>query len=435
MITTQDGNNSQEIDVAAAVAAAEAGFDFGDFEFGSVSSGSGSSGPPKSYYDALGDAATSRAKTAADTLSLQGDKYTLDATKLAEQIRLDREAVGRKYVGAEQRLAALQGLQSAGMKDGKVIVNPELSGSLDAQKENREGYVDTQFTNLLGQLNKLYYGEGGSVAAPTAESSLGLTNTGYQALRDFLQSSAGTRNAFATAPRATAAPVSNDISQYMKSQGVDANRAQPGLLAARASLEGGASNYNSLLTTLATASTEAQQSRLAEQQMGQTLARAQLGAQRDQQEGTLTSAKLQALNTISEQYESAKFQLQQAAVARDQALSDAIAELKGGGYILTDEEKAEDAKEKAEAAKKKKEEDAKTDKKDDTPVVAQTRAQKIAAAPTTYATFKEAAKVLSPKAVAKYTADGSGLSAKEVASLKKDFPALAKVFEQVKKKK
>ena len=262
---------------------------------------------------------------------------------------------------------------------------------------------------------------------------MGLTNTGYKALKDYLESSAGTRNAFATAPRATADPVSNDISQYMQNQGVDANRAQPGLLAARASLEGGASNYNSLLTTLATASTEAQQSRLAEQQMGQTLARAQLAAQRDQQEGTLTSAKLQALNTISEQYESAKFQLQQAAVARDQALSDAIAELKGGGYILTDEEKAADAKEKADAKtaedKKTAEEAAKP------PVVAQTRAQQVAAAPTTYATFKEAAKVLSPKAVAKYTADGSGLSAKEVASLKKEFPALAKVFEQVKKKK
>ena len=429
MITNSDGNNSQDIDVAAAVAAALAGFDDGDFSFGNISSGGGGgSGPPDRYYDALGDAATSRAKTAAGALALDQDKYDLSATKLAEQIRLDREAVGRKYVGAEQRLAALQGLQNAGMKDGQVIINPQLSGSLDTQKEDREAYVDKQYGNLLGQLNKQYYGEGGSVTAPTAESSLGLTNAGYKTLKDYLESPAGTKNAFGSAPRATADPVSNDISQYMQSQGVDANRAQPGLLAARASLEGGASNYNSLLTTLAAASTEAQQSRLAEQQMAQTLARAQLAAQRDQQEGTLTSTKLQALNTISEQYESAKLQLQQAAVARDQALSDAIAELKGGGYILTEAEKAEAqaAREKAEAGA---EEAAKI------PVVAQTRAQKVATAPTAYATFKEAAKVLSPKAVAKYTSDGSGLNAKEVASLKKEFPALAKVFEQVKKKR
>ena len=65
----------------------------------------------------------------------------------------------------------------------------------------------------------------------------------------------------------------------------------------------------------------------------------------------------------------------------------------------------------------------------------QTRAEKVAAAPTTYASFKEAAKVLSPKAVEKFTADGSGLSAKEVSSLKKEFPALAEVFETAKKPK
>ena len=150
-------------------------------------------------------------------------------------------------------------------------------------------------------------------------------------MRNYLTRNAPT--AYAQAPRATAPAVSSDIAQYMASRGVEAQRAEPGLLAARAALEGGATNYNNLLNTLAAQSAAGQESRLAEQQMAQQLAAAQLGAYKAQQEGTLTSQQLAALQDIQTQYNTAKFQAQQQAIARQQALQDALGTLLGTGYL------------------------------------------------------------------------------------------------------
>ena len=119
----------------------------------------------------------------------------------------------------------------------------------------------------------------------------------------------------------------------MQGQGVDAARVEPGLLAAQAAAQGGASNYNNLLGVLTAQSGAGQESRLAEQQMAQQLAAAQLGAYKAQQEGTLTTQQLAALQEIQTQYNTAKFQAQKDAIARQQALQDALNSLYGTGYV------------------------------------------------------------------------------------------------------
>jgi hypothetical protein len=331
--TAGTATNSGEVDIAAAVAAALGQLpDFGDIDFGDMSTGSsgnsGNSGPPKSYYDAMGAARTSEAGTA-------GAKFALDAMKYEDQQALDTAALQRKYTGAAAQKTALEAMLSGG------VINPDLLQTIDTQKTDREEYLNTQYKNLSGQLNNQYYGEGGSVANPTALSSLGLTNTGFKALQTYLEN-AGTSPYADPANRATAGTVSNDVAQYMQAQGVDQSRANPGLMAANTALQGGASNYNNLLTTLAATSASAQKSRLAEQQMAQTLAQARLGAQQAQLQGNLTNAQLQGLQTIQD------------AVARDQALEQAIAELVGTGYTEVQKTDEEIAKEKAAVAETKK---------------------------------------------------------------------------------
>jgi hypothetical protein len=130
--------------------------------------------------------------------------------------------------------------------------------------------------------------------------------------------------------------MANDLAQYMQSQGVDANRAQPGITAANAAAQGGAANYNNLLTVLAANANQANQSRLNEQAMAQRLAQATLTAQKAAQEGALDQAKIAQLNAIQEQYTASRLQLQRDSIARENALRDAIAELGTSGNLAID---------------------------------------------------------------------------------------------------
>jgi len=300
---------AEPIDIAAAVAEAAGGLDLGGgIDWGALGSGSGSGsgGAPKSYYDALGAARASEAETAAN-------KYALDLLKYTDQAGLDAAALARKKAAAENQLTYLKGQLTGGE------INPELARSLEEQRAQREGYVNTEYERLLKNLGT-QYGQ-----AQT------LTTEGFDALKSYLEGAP--QNAFATAPRATAAPMANDLAQYMASRGVEAGRVEPGIIAANAAAQGGAANYNNLLTVLAATSTQAQQSRLNEQAMAQRLAGAQLTARKAAQEGTLTTAQLQGLQTIQDQYNAAKIQLQANAIARDQALQDAIASVTGSGAL------------------------------------------------------------------------------------------------------
>ena len=273
-----------------------------------LGSGSGSN-IPSSYYDALGAARTSEAQTAADTLSFNEGKYQTELDKY--NFDLTRKAAGAK--------AALQYYQDqlGGVAGGAI---PEvLNQTLEDQRNQRTDFANTTYQNLSDRLGTAYTQAGN------------LTNEGFANLQAYLQGAP--QNAYATAERATAAPAASDLAQYMASKGVDAARVQPGLQAANAAAQGGAANYNNLLTVLAATATQANQSRQNEQAMAQRFAQAQLGAQKAQQEGNLSQAQLNQLNAIQTEYNSAKLQLQRDSIARENALQDAIATLQGSGYL------------------------------------------------------------------------------------------------------
>jgi len=288
-------------------------FELPTYDWSSVTlGGSGSGGAPSSYYDALGAARGLEAQTASDKLDLEIAKYN-------QQQALDAAALQRKGLGAQEALKFYQS-QLGNVAGGTI---PEaLATTLDEQKQAREDFANTTYGNLLSRLGTRYTEAGN------------LTNEGFNALQTYLQNAP--QNAFATAPRAVATPAANDIAQYMQSQGVDAARVQPGLLAAQAAAQGGAANYNNLLTTLAATSNQAQQSRLNEQAMAQRLAQATLTAQKAAQEGALDQAKIAQLNAIQEQYTASRLQLQRDSIARENALQDAIAQLGISGNLAID---------------------------------------------------------------------------------------------------
>ena len=235
-----------------------------------------------------------------------------------KKIKADQEAATaaatRATEGAKYQAGQIQNqLLTAGN------IDPTLLTTLEDQRTAQQKYIADQVAAQQAQLGTAY------------TTASGLQTQGFDALRNYLTSNAPT--AYAQAPRATAAPIANDLAQYMQGQGVEAGRTEPGLMAANAAAQGGAANYNNLLGVLTAQSGAGQESRLAEQQMAQQLAAAQLGAYKAQQEGTLTTQQLAALQEIQTQYNTAKFQAQQQAIARQQALQDALNSIYGTGYV------------------------------------------------------------------------------------------------------
>lgn len=284
-------------------------FQLPTYDWSNVILGSGGSNIPRSYYDALGAARTSEADTAAQKLDLEYQK----AQKDLEFKNLD---LARKAAGAQSALEYYQS-QLGNVAGGAI---PEtLATTLEDQRNQRTDFANTTYNNLLNRLGTAYTQAGN------------LTNEGFANLQAYLQGAP--QNAFATAERATAAPAVNDLAQYMASRGVETGRAEPGLQAATAAAQGGAANYNNLLTVLAANATQANQSRQNEQMMAQRFAQAQLTAQKAAQEGSLSQAQLNQLNVIQDQYNASKLQLQRDSIARENALQDAIAALQSSGYL------------------------------------------------------------------------------------------------------
>ena len=245
-----------------------------------------------------------------------------------KKIQADQEAAGagvnRATSGAQYQADYLTGLLNQGIPSN-------LTGLLDQQRIDSNKYINSQYDTAMQQLANSYTGQGGTVANPTATSALGLTNTGYGALQSYLQNNAPT--AYAGATRATPGAVSNDLAAYMQAQGVGTDRANPGLVAANTALQGGAANYNALLGVLGANSAAGQESRLSEQQMAQTLAQAQLGAQNQQQQGLLNQQQQAALAQIVSEQASNRLNLEREATSRNQTVQDALAAILGTGYI------------------------------------------------------------------------------------------------------
>jgi len=133
----------------------------------------------------------------------------------------------------------------------------ELLGKVGEEETRQLGALDTQFAPAKENITGAY------------TTATGQATTGYDTLRDWLSTNAP--RAYSEATRAVASPIDNALAAYQRSQGVSTAPSDAAVQLANLAASGGASNYNSLLNTLAAASRAGQESRLAEEQMARLL--------------------------------------------------------------------------------------------------------------------------------------------------------------------
>lgn len=361
-------------------------------------SGSGSK-VPRSYYDALGTAALARAG------ATQG-KLEFDIGKFINERDLAAQALARQQAGAAAQRAYFQSQLGAGVPSA-------ISGEIEAQERAGQDFIGQQAAALLSQLQA------------RQGQATGLTQTGFSNLQNYLARNQPT--AFAQAQRARPTITQSDLGQYMTGQGVSPAAAQEAATLANIQSAGGASNYNQLLNVLAAREAAGQQSRQSEAEMGLASQLAQLQAIYGQATGGLEQSRLQALAELSSRSGAARLQAQQQADARRQALEDAIGQLIGTGLFPEGTGGTGDGTGTGTG----------TDEISQGPLDLNVprvgpspapRAERVETAAQEFSSFKEAIKALNPKQVAALTKDGTGLSAKEIAELKRKNPKLAAQF-------
>ena len=254
--------------------------------------------------------------------------------------------------------------------------------------------------------------------------AMDLTTRGYDTLRDYLQ--ANPMTAYSAAQRAVPTVQQSALSQYLASRGIGAEPAQAGQDVANAQLAAQAANYNQLLGLLGASETQQQASRMTEQEMARALAGTQLEQLYAGATSGLEQQRLAALNDLANRVSAARLQAEQVRIAREQALQDAIATLLGGGYVAPTATEVPPVVPGGGTSG------------GSQPIVnpvgagsgvdTRSRAERVATAGQQYSSFKEAVKALNPVQVAALTADGTGLSAAEIADLKRRNPKLAAQF-------
>jgi hypothetical protein len=324
-----------------------------------------------------------------------------------------------KTQDAATQAAALEALQFGRARDARI------AGKYSDYYDGGQGQYNQGFNNLLGMITaqgafsnqgvKDAYGRAMTGIDEGYGAAQGVGDEGYRALNAYL--GANPNNPYANM-RAQVGSPSDAMSQYLGAYGVSDMPVQGQIQADQLQAQQGAGNFQNLIDVLSGVAQQGAGSRAAESQMAQNFFNTTLGQDRFSYRSQAENAQAQALAALQQRMFDSQFGVESDRNDFANQLVQKVIETDGD---INNYDGIPDP----------------TLKVTDPVVTAptQTRAQKVAAAPTTYASFKEAAKVLSPKAVAKYTADGSGLSAKEVSSLKKEFPALAKVFETAKKPK
>lgn len=253
-------------------------------------------------------------------------EYELAKAKQDAEAQATQAALERSTTGTSAQLIELQNLLN------NVGVPEAISTAIGDYGTNTTEAIGKQYDALKTVLQNLYTGEGGTLEAPTATSALGITQAGFNALRNYLEQNPA--NAYALAKEAgTTTPVfANDLAQYMEGQGVSQEGVTPTIEALNRAAQGGATNYQNLLNILAAQEASGTQGRAREAELAATLARAGLGGEFTRQQGALTNQQLAALTQIAQTQASQTLQAQKDAEARRQAIQDAILKLQGTGY-------------------------------------------------------------------------------------------------------
>lgn len=230
---------------------------------------------------------------------------------LAEQ-QAAQTALERQRIGAEAQARYLQSQLGAG-------VPTAITGEIAAQETAGQQYIADQARILQDLLSG------------RRTQALEQVGQAYGGLESYLQQNVP--QAFTQAQRAQPQTVQSALSQYMAGQGVSPAVAQEAANIANVQAAGGAANFNQLLDVLAAREAAAQQSRMAEAQMGRTAATTGLEALYGTATSQLEQQRLAALADLSSRISQARLQAETQQAARNQAIQDALASLIGTGVL------------------------------------------------------------------------------------------------------
>ena len=149
----------------------------------------------------------------------------------------------------------------------------------------------------------------------------GLTDQGYSALQNYLQQNPN--NAFAGLQQQVQT-VGNPMEQFLGAYGVSNQPVQQQVAAEQLAGQQGAGAFNTLADILNRTSQQSNNSRMAEMQMGQTMANAGLGANRANYQAQNAQAQAQALAQLQQQLAQNQFGVQQNQIAAGQGIQGQI---------------------------------------------------------------------------------------------------------------
>ena len=243
-------------------------------------------------------------------------RAALERQKFAQETAAAQSALERQRAGAAAQTAYLRGQLGAG-------IPTEITGEIAAQEAAGQKYIQDQAKALLDLL---------SGRRTQAVEQIGQA---YGGLQTFLEQNVP--QAFAQAQRAQPQTVQSALGQYMAGQGVSPAVAQEAAQLANVQAAGGAANFNQLLDVLAAREAAAQQSRLAEAQMGRAAGVTGIESLYGAGTAQLEQQRLAALADLASRISGARLTAQQQQIARNQAIQDALSSLLGTGLVTPEQ--------------------------------------------------------------------------------------------------
>jgi hypothetical protein len=245
------------------------------------SGGSGSAGPK--YSDRT------------DRMKVEESTRQFDITNALDQAQFDfsKATTAQGRADAKAKFDALKNYyDTGGYKTGFDELNNIAVGQYNTGVEGLQGTYDRSQANL---------GAGYDMAQ-------GLTDQGYTALQNYLQQNPN--NAYAGLQQQVQT-VANPMEQFLSAYGVSGEPVQAQVAAEQLAGQQGAGAFNSLADILNRTAQQSDASRMAEMQMGRTMANSGLSANRANYQAQNAQAQAQALAQLQQQLSGQQFGIQQ----------------------------------------------------------------------------------------------------------------------------
>ena len=226
---------------------------------------------------------------------LNEDRRQFDITSALNQAQFDfsKAQTAEARADAKAKFDALKNYyDTGGYKTGFDELNNIATGQYNTGVQGLQGTYDRAQENL---------GAGYDMAQ-------GLTDQGYTALQNYLQQNPN--NAYAGLQQQVQ-PVANPMQQFLSAYGVSGEPVQAQVAAEQLAGQQGAGAFNSLADILNRTAQQSDASRMAEMQMGRTMANSGLGAQRANYQAQNAQSQAQALAQLQQALSGQQFGIQQ----------------------------------------------------------------------------------------------------------------------------